>query len=166
MSQRRTVMPPRTLGQPLDFMRRLWALEHELQAGSKRMEATLGITGPQRLAVRIIVKHPGLSAKHLAETLRLHPSTVTGVIRRLVERGLIVRRVDAEDARGVRLYATPAGRRLTRSASGTVEAAVTRTLRTIEPADLRSAYRTLAILADGLRQFNTEGRAGTESDAS
>jgi hypothetical protein len=33
----------------LDFMRLLWRLEHGLQSASKQMEATLGITGPQRL---------------------------------------------------------------------------------------------------------------------
>ena len=43
--------PP--LGAVLDFMRMLWALDHALQSASKRMEANFGLTGPQRLVVRI-----------------------------------------------------------------------------------------------------------------
>ena len=42
------------LGQTLDFMQRLWALDHSLQAASKRMETTMGVTGPQRLVIRVL----------------------------------------------------------------------------------------------------------------
>src|SRR5262245_21982391 len=97
------------LGPTLDFMRLLWAIEHALQAASKRMETTLGITGPQRVALRVIGQCPGLSAKQLAHTLQLHPSTITGVLRRLEDRGLIRRRDDPADGRSVRLSTTPAG---------------------------------------------------------
>ena len=38
----------------LDFMRLLWSIEHGLQRLSKRMEAELGITGPQRLVLRVV----------------------------------------------------------------------------------------------------------------
>src|ERR1700733_2332457 len=38
----------------LDFMRLLWSIEHGLQSASKHMEGTLGITGPQRLVLRIV----------------------------------------------------------------------------------------------------------------
>ena len=43
--------PP--LGAVLDFMRLLWAVDHALQSASKRMEATFGMTGPQRLVVAV-----------------------------------------------------------------------------------------------------------------
>ena len=53
---------PETVGLDpvLDFMRLLWSVEHGLQSTSKRMEATLGITGPQRLVLRIVTARPGL----------------------------------------------------------------------------------------------------------
>ena len=62
----------------LDFMRLLWSVEHGLQSTSKRMEATLGITGPQRLVLRIVTVRPGLSAGELARIVHLHPSTNHG----------------------------------------------------------------------------------------
>ena len=52
----------------LDFMRLLWGIEHRLQSASKRMEAALGITGPQRLVLRVVARFPGLSAGDLART--------------------------------------------------------------------------------------------------
>ena len=52
--------PP--LGAVLDFMRLLWAVDHSLQSASKRMESTFGITGPQRLVVRIVGRFPGIAA--------------------------------------------------------------------------------------------------------
>jgi MarR family transcriptional regulator, organic hydroperoxide resistance regulator len=144
---------PPPLGRTLDFMRLLWATEHALQAASKRMEATLGITGPQRVTLRVIVKCPGLSAKRLAHTLQLHPSTLTGVLRRLEGRALIQRQSDPKDGRSFRLFATAAGRALTESPAGTVEASVRRALRGLEPHDLRAAQRVLAILAKTLAKM-------------
>ena len=71
----------------LDFLRLLWSIEHGLQRVSKRMEAELGITGPQRLVLRVVGRFPGLSAGELAHIVRLHPITITGILKRLVSRG-------------------------------------------------------------------------------
>src|SRR5256885_15386752 len=81
--------PP--LGAVLDFMRVLWALDHALQSASKRMESTFGMTGPQRLAVRIVGRFPGIAAGRLAGILHVHPSTLTGVPRGLGGRGILQR---------------------------------------------------------------------------
>src|SRR5262249_46223622 len=87
------------LGSVLEFMRVLWAVDHGLEAASKRMEARLGVTGPQRLVLRILGRYPSASAGRLAEILHLHPSTLTGILKRLETRGLITRRVDPADGR-------------------------------------------------------------------
>src|SRR5689334_23622938 len=47
----------------LDFMRLLWSIEHGLQRMSKRMENEIGITGPQRLVLRVVGQYPGLDRK-------------------------------------------------------------------------------------------------------
>src|SRR5689334_17453862 len=87
------------LGEVIEFMRLLWAVDHGLEASSKQMDAQFGVTGPQRLVIRIVGRHPGISAGQIAEILHVHPSTLTGVLGRLVERGIIHRRVDPADAR-------------------------------------------------------------------
>src|SRR5499425_1844570 len=87
----------------LDFMRLLWSIEHGLQRMSKRMENEIGITGPQRLVLRVVGQFPGLSASELAHIVRLHPSTITGILQRLVARGFLDRKRDPGDSRRARL---------------------------------------------------------------
>ena len=119
----------------LDFMRLLWSVEHGLERMSKRMGNELGITGPQRLVLRIVGQFPDISAGDLTHIVRLHPSTMTGILQRLVERGLVDRKRDPADSRRARLRLKPAAAAFTRGSRLTVEKAVTRgarTCRTVE----------------------------------
>ena len=117
---------PRTLGPSLDFLRLLWRVDHALQSNSKRLELDSGVTGPQRLVLRILGRYPGASAGEVAELLHLHPSTLTGVLQRLQTRGLIQRKVDPGDARRALFALTAKGRRLAEVGNGTIDNAVKR----------------------------------------
>jgi len=75
----------------LQFMQLLWAVAHGLEQTSTRMRRRIGVTGPQRLVLRVVGLFPGLSAGDLAMILHVHPSTLTGVIQRVVTRGLLLR---------------------------------------------------------------------------
>ena len=137
----------------LDFMRLLWSIEHGLQRMSKRMETELGITGPQRLVLRVVGQFPDLSAGELAHIVRLHPSTITGILHRLVERGLLERRRDPGDSRRARLRLKPAALSFTRTATGTVEKAVTLALERAGASNVRAARRVLTSVANELNQL-------------
>ena len=143
----------RQLGTTLDFMRVLWALDHALQSASKRMESTQGVTAPQRLVVRIVGRFPGISAGELAEVLHLHPSTLTGVLKRLVARGIVARGADPRDGRRALLALTARGRRVDAMKSGTVEASVRRALKDSSPASVRSARELVERLAAELARL-------------
>src|SRR3954452_23082131 len=127
----------------LDFMRLLWSIEHLLQRRSKWMENELGITGPQRLVLRVVGQFPGLSATELAHIVRLHPSTITGIVQRLVARRLVQRQRDAADARRVRLRLDARAASHLRSSRGTVEKAVSMALGRAGAANVRSARKVL-----------------------
>lgn len=142
--------PPEALGSVLDFMGLIWALDHGLQSLSKRMQATLGLTGPQRIALRVMGRRPGISAGALADVLRLHPSTLTGILQRLERRDLVQRTPDPADLRRARLRLTTRGRRLDVSTPGTVEAVVERVLAGIPEARLRYAAGLIASVAAAL----------------
>ncbi len=114
------------------------------------MEARLGITGPQRLVVRIVGRCPDISAGDLARTLRLHPSTLTGVLKRLEGRRLIVRMRDAHDSRQTRFRLTASGKRVDRLHSVLVEAAVRRTLSSVPERHVRHAAELLTLLERAL----------------
>jgi DNA-binding MarR family transcriptional regulator len=135
------------LGKALDFMKLLWRLDHALQTASRRMAGSLGVTGPQRLALRVVGKFPGISPGEVASVLRLHPSTVTVIVKGLERAALVERTEDPVDRRRTRLRLTPAGRAVTASSAGTVEEAMRRTLARVAPAELETAARVLSALA-------------------
>jgi MarR family transcriptional regulator, organic hydroperoxide resistance regulator len=141
-------VPP--LGEALEFLRLMWAIDHGLQSQSKRMATTLGVTGPQRLAIRIVGRFPGISAGQLAHILQLHPSTLTGILRRLERRGLVTRRSDPQDGRRALLSLSPPGRRLDVDVSGTVESEARTVLAGLRPSDVRAARRVLLALTERL----------------
>src|SRR5438874_167786 len=136
--------PP--LGAVLDFMRLLWAVDHSLQSASKRMEASFGITGPQRLVVRIVGRFPGIAAGRVAEILHVHPSTLTGILKRLEARGVLQRRSDPRDARRALFGLTAKGRKLDTVRTGAVELAVRRVI-TVDPQKVAAAQEILAALS-------------------
>jgi len=138
------------LGTTLEFMRLLWALAHTMQSRSKRMEAELGVTGPQRLVLRILGRSPGVPAGALARAMCVHPSTLTGVLRRLQSRGLVDRKKDRSDGRRALLVLTAAGKKLDAQHAGSVEAAVRRTLARVEKNELETARKVVTMLTDEL----------------
>jgi len=146
--------PTETLGNTLDFMRLLWSVAHGLQSRSKRMEANLGITGPQRLVLRILGRSPGSPAGALARAMCVHPSTLTGVLRRLEARGLVERKKDVNDGRRALFALTPTGRKLDSQQAGTVEAAVRRSLGRLTTRDLDTAQKVLEHLSSELARID------------
>jgi len=142
------------LGPVLEFMKQLWAVDHGLQTISKRLESQHGITGPQRLVVRIVGRTPGISAGSLAQILRMHPSTLTGILRRLETRGVIARKSDPNDARRALFMLTARGRKVDMLKTGTVESAVRRVLAK-QPSEASVAQKLLAALAFELESDST-----------
>ncbi len=146
-SHRTDPEPEYQLDPVLDFMRLLWSIEHGLQRMSKRMENDFGITGPQRLVLRVVGQFPGLSASELAHIVRLHPSTITGILQRLVARGLLERQQDPADTRRARLHLKAKAAPHTRSSRGTVEKAVTEALEHAGASNVRAARKVLIEIA-------------------
>ena len=150
------------LGEVLDFLRLLWAVDHRLKSTSKHMELSLGVTGPQRLVVRLVGQFPGISAGRLAQILHVHPSTLTGVLKRLVKGGYLERNMDPRDGRKALFCLTAAGRELDVPATGTVEDAVERVLSRLPRAQLAAAQEVFAVLAEelGVGQASLEESSG------
>ncbi len=156
---------PHELPDVLEFMQVLWAVVHGLDTTSKRMAQQIGVTGPQRLVLRVTGLFPGVSAGDLAETLRVHPSTITGVLQRLVADGLVVRVHDRRDRRRAVLRLTRKGARANRVTDGTVEAAVSHALSGVSDADRRATRRVLARLARHLDPEPSARRAAAPRKA-
>lgn len=142
----------------LHFMRLLWALDHALQSTSKRLEQRQGVTGPQRLVIRIVGQFPQASAGEVARVLQIHPSTLTGILRRLESRALIERRPDPADGRRALFQLTKTGRDVDRLVDGTPEQAAGKALEGLDPADLDGARRVITALTRALEDMNADAR--------
>lgn len=137
------VAEPSLLPDSLQFMKLLWALSHGLDRTSKHMSRRLGVTGPQRFVLRIVGLLPGVSAGELAAMLHIHPSTLTGILQRLMSQQMLIRKHDVNDRRRALLYLTAKGARVNSAASGTVEAAVNRALDEVSPHDRAACRRVI-----------------------
>jgi len=131
-------------------MQHMWELVHALDVRSKRMVKTVGVTGPQRLVIRIIGQRANQTASQIASTLNMHPSTLSGLLARLESRGAITRAIDAQDRRRARFGLTAAGKKIDKLQRGTVEAAVRRALAHLDDPDLEHTRATFARLIDEL----------------
>lgn len=72
----------------------------------------LGLTYPQYLVLLVLWEEDGVPVKHLGERLALDSATLTPLLKRLEQRGVVTRRRDEADERVVRIDLTDAGRAL------------------------------------------------------
>jgi DNA-binding MarR family transcriptional regulator len=93
-------------------------LELERQFGDRvhppidRHWMSLGLTTVQLKSLFYICKTGDANSKKLSETLGVTPANVTGVIDRLIERGMVLRTESAKDRRITLLQATNKGKKL------------------------------------------------------
>lgn len=93
----------------LDSLRRII---RALRVSSRRAERELGVSGAQLFVLQRLAEGPAGSVNELAERTHTHQSSVSVVVRRLVERGLVSRRRSPTDQRRVELALSAAGRRV------------------------------------------------------
>ena len=153
------------LGEVLDFMRVIWALDHSMQRTSKRMERDLGVTGLQRLVIRVVGRFPSISAGRLAELLHVHPSTLTGVLGRLERHGMLRRRSDPRDKRRSLLGLTDKGRELDVQAEGTIEAAIQSVLGRGDRGKIEAAREVLGAITHTLKTGESTPRVSNHMRA-
>lgn len=135
----------------LEVLETIWELAHAIEARSKRMYRDLGITGPQRLVVRIIGLTPGCNPGEVARRISLDPGTVSRLVTRLVQLKIVRSELDARDRRRQRLTLTARGRTINEDHRGTVEGAVRATLAKAPIGEVRLAgkfIRRLSVAVD------------------
>ena len=139
-------MSQKTAAHVLEEVRALQAGRH---ACSKALERLAGFTSVQRSVLRIVGQHPDISAGEIAGALTLHASTISGVLSRLQERGLLRRRLDPKDQRRATFRLTAAGRRHNRVRGGEEEAFAA-ALRGVSPSEIATTVAVLGKLRQAL----------------
>ncbi|HET6320008.1 MAG TPA: MarR family transcriptional regulator [Chloroflexota bacterium] len=88
------------------------ALFRSLHSGQDRAWLTVDLTMPQLKALVCVAKQGGPTNGQIARSLGVGLSTMTGIVDRLAEQGLVVRREDPLDRRITRVLPTASGQEL------------------------------------------------------
>jgi MarR family transcriptional regulator for hemolysin len=111
----------------------------------------LGMTRAQWAVLARVERSQGLKQCELADTLDLQPITLTRLIDRLCDGGLIERRSDPDDRRAKRLYLTPAARPVLDGLTRLGQDLMAAVLAGIEPAAVEQLLAHLLTLKTNLR---------------
>jgi len=131
----------------LDAVRRIVRV---LRESSARTERELGIGGAQLFVLHQLASEPATSINQLADRTYTHQSSVSVVVRRLVEQGLVARRPAADDARRRELRLTAAGRRLVERAPLPAQVRLIQGLDALAPPELERLSRLLRRVVRGM----------------
>ena len=156
------------LGPVLAFMKELWALEQGMNRRSKAMLSSHGLSGPQRLVIRVVGRLGPVGPARLARVLHLHPSSITRLARRLESRGFVCRKPDPAHRGRFLLVLGARGVRVEKLEAGTVEQAVRSALRSAHPQDVIATRRVLALVARRLsaRRYSRLAASSASGDRS
>jgi MarR family transcriptional regulator for hemolysin len=111
-----------------------------------------GQTRAQWAVLLRLERREGLKQSDLAEDLDIQPITLTRLVDRLCDNGLIERRPDPTDRRAKRLHLTPAARPLLDRISAQVEDLAETVLAGVDPAAVTTLLTQLGLARDNLRR--------------
>ncbi len=98
------------------IMQSLRRIFKAIQDYSHEVSKKYGITGPQLWVIKTISLDGRLSLGDLGKRMYLQPSTITGLIDVLEQKGYVARVRDREDRRVVKVQLTPRGQQLAKKA--------------------------------------------------
>jgi DNA-binding MarR family transcriptional regulator len=118
-----------------------------LRTSSREAERRVGISAAQLFALHQLAGRAGASINDLAALTFTDQSSVSVVVKRLVERRLVIRRAAAGDRRRVRLEITPTGRAVLRSAPEPVQERLIAAINAFRPRQRALLANTLGAIA-------------------
>ncbi|HEX6049347.1 MAG TPA: MarR family transcriptional regulator [Gemmatimonadaceae bacterium] len=133
----------------LDALR---SLVRELRLASREAEQRVGVHGAQLHALRQLADNPATSLTELAERTHTDISSVSVVVSRLVEQGLVARKSADDDRRRLSLGLTARGRAVVRRAPEVGTSRLLRAASKLSDREMRSLASSLAKIATGLRK--------------
>jgi MarR family transcriptional regulator for hemolysin len=115
-----------------------------------------GMTRAQWAVLKRLERNQGLKQSELAEMLDLQPITLTRLVDRLCDSGLIERRADPNDRRAKRLFLTPAAQPLMDRLDTLGQGLMESILDGVPDAETDAALTYLGKLKDNLRRLLSE----------
>jgi DNA-binding MarR family transcriptional regulator len=120
-----------------------------LRINTRAIELKMGISLAQLFVLQQLSERSAASLNELADRTATHQSSVSVVVRRLVERGLVSRTASAADKRRIEIELTPQGRELLRGAPTTIQ---TQMMTAMERFDAHDREALAGLLEKWLRE--------------
>ena len=114
----------------------------------RKQDAASGLTGPQASALSVLVFAGPMNLGALAAAEQVRAPTMSRLAKDMEALGLVLRRPDPEDARGVRLEATEKGRAMFDRARERRLTALTGVMRRLSEDDRRTLDRAARLLME------------------
>lgn len=143
--------PPRRIGRELAFA--IKDVGRMLQTYADQEVRRLGMTHSQWAVLSRIERHEGLKQSEIADMLDLQPITLTRLLDRLCDNGLIERRPDPHDRRAWRLFLKPAARPLMERLDTLGRELTGKVLDGISSDQIETMLRDLGAIRDNLRNL-------------
>lgn len=154
-------MPPMPLAREIAFT--LKDVSRMLGTYADQQARVLGISRAQWTVLVRLERNEGLKQSELAEVLDLQPISLTRLLDRLAENGLIERRPDPNDRRANRLYLTPAARPLLERLGDLSKNLMETVLARLDRKSREQLLHNLSVMKDNLRAAINRGTATDEA---
>ena len=125
---------------------------------SQDVQRSFGFTGPQLWALKNLLRDGPLTPGQLAVSLAVDQSSVSGLLKRLEQKGLITRTRAAEDLRSVRIHLSPAGRTLAQRAPQAAQGRLLHALNGMSRSRVRSLRRAIDTVVASMELGDMEAR--------
>lgn len=124
----------------------LRSIVQALRSANRNAEQKLGISSAQLYVLQELKDRPALSINDLAQRTFTHQSSVSMVVRKLVESRLVTRTAARSDARKTSISITAAGRTLLRRSPTAAQTTLVGALRQMPAGELRTLSTALTNL--------------------
>src|ERR1700736_2952682 len=143
---------PRTGQINVDFLFALFEMQRMLRLYADKQARRHGLTRAQWAVLAKLERTEGLKQTEIADLMEMQPITLTRLIDKLCDAGLIERRSDETDRRVNRLYLTEAAKPLMAKLA-TLRAEITQTaLASLSNADTHRLVDELETIKDNVRE--------------
>jgi DNA-binding MarR family transcriptional regulator len=135
---------------------------HALRKAFDRRAVGLGVTRAQWKVMFRLTRQPGLRQIELADMLDIEPITLSRIVDRLEEGGLVERVADPADRRAWRLHVTARAQPLVEKLRAIADEMIADAFAGIDPKDIQVTRQVLAKARENASRFAPMNRASNQ----
>jgi DNA-binding MarR family transcriptional regulator len=127
----------------IQVLRRFRVVFNAVRNHFQKIENQVGLGGAQVWALSLVRDHPGIGMGGIAQSMDIHQSTASNLIKTLLRKKLISMMKVPEDRRSVQLHILPAGLAILNQVPGPFEGVLPQALKKLPPQNLQNLDQNL-----------------------